>query len=137
MDLKQGVLHVRVREDWKPKGRRDRTVPIHPKVQATLELLPIGKFLFRGPKDGRLKETYALACLKRDQENLKLQNGDLHGFRRFFATRMLKAGVAVETVKQWGGCASLETMMRYLADVNVAESVQAMQEASKRMAEAS
>ena len=47
---------------------------------------------------------------------------------------MLRAGVDVETVRQWGGWKSLETMLRYLADVNVKDSVEAMEAAAKRLA---
>jgi hypothetical protein len=37
-------------------------------------------------------------------------------------------------VRQWGGWKSLETMLRYLADVNVTDSVQAMDTAVRRLA---
>jgi integrase len=82
-----------------------------------------------------MKQTYVLQCLKVDQERLKLPQVDLHGFRRYFATTMMQAGVPVETVRQWGGWQSLETMLRYLADVDVKDSVQAMELAAKKLAE--
>ena len=75
-----------------------------------------------------------MECLKRDQKKLGLPDGDLHGFRRFFVTTMMRAGVDAETVRQWGGWKSLETMLRYLADVNVADSVQAMEKAALKLA---
>lgn len=134
VDLDKRVVHVRVQEDWKPKGRRDRTVPVHPKVDAVLRSRPIGKWVFLGPRGGRLKETYALECLKADQRKLGMVPGDLHGLRRFFATTMMRAGVDAETVRQWGGWKSLETMLRYLADVNVKDSVEAMDKAVKTLA---
>jgi integrase len=134
VDFRQNVLHVRVQDEWKPKGRSDRTVPLHPKAQAALRSQPIGEYVFLGPRGGRLKETYVLECLKHDQEKLGLPQGDLHGFRRFFATTMMQAGVPVETVRQWGGWKSLETMLRYLADVDVRSSVAAMEQAVRRLA---
>jgi integrase len=78
-----------------------------------------------------------LACLKGDQSKLGLPEGDLHGFRRYFATSMMPSGVSVETVRQWGSWKSLETMLRYLADVRVEDSVQAMAEREKRQSAAS
>ena len=42
---------------------------------------------------------------------------------------MMQAGTSVETVRQWGGWKSLETMLRYLADGNPGEGVKAMQQA--------
>jgi integrase/recombinase XerD len=134
IDFGERLVHIRIRDDWKPKGKCDRAVPMHPKVEAVLRSCRVGEFVFRGPRGGKLKETYALECLKADQRALKLPEADLHGFRRFFATTMMRAGVDAETVRQWGGWKSLETMLRYLADVNVTDSVQAMDTAVRRLA---
>ncbi|MEI6234173.1 MAG: site-specific integrase [Planctomycetota bacterium] len=136
VDLEKRVLHVRVQEDWKPKGRADRTVPLHPRVEAVLKRQPIGMYAITSPGGGKLREQYTLKCLKEDQERLKLQKGDLHGFRRFFATTMMVNGVSPHTVMQWGGWKSMETMMRYLADVDVSESVIAMEKAVQKLATA-
>jgi integrase len=136
VDLEKRVLHIRVQEEWKPKGRRDRWVPLHPKVEAAIRGQPVGVNVFMGPNGGRLKENFTLYCLKKDQVKLKMPLGDLHAFRRFFATTMMKAGVNVESVRQWGGWKSLDTMLRYLADVDVKESVEAMDQAAKRLATA-
>ena len=103
------------------------------------ELLPVpslGQHVFLGPRSGRIKETYALECLKVDQEDLKMPLGDLHAFRRYFATTMMRAGVNVESVRQWGGWKSLDTMLRYLADVDVEESVKTMDQAVRNLASA-
>jgi len=134
VDLEKRVLFVRVQEEWKPKGRRDRVVPMHPRVEAAIRSRPVGVYVFVGPNGGRIKETYALECLKDDQEELGMTKGDLHAFRRYFATSMMKAGVSVESVRQWGGWKSLDTMLRYLADIDVKESVEAMDQAAKRLA---
>lgn len=136
LDFTQKVIHIRMREDWKPKGRADRMVPMHPKVEAILKAQPVGMYVFSGGQGGRVKENFALKCLKTDQGKLSLPTCDLHGFRRFFATSMLKAGVNVDTVRQWGGWKSLETMLRYLADVDVKDSVKAMETAAKQLATA-
>jgi len=134
VDFKAQVINIRVQEEWKPKGRRDRAIPMHPKVESTLKTLRVGQYVVSGSRGGRLKETWCLQCLKTDQEKLKLPVGDLHGFRRFFATTMMKAGVDTNTVREWGGWKSLETMLRYLADGTAAEGVQAMKAAAQRLA---
>ena len=36
VDFNRKVITIRVQENWKPKGRRDRTVPMHPKVETVL-----------------------------------------------------------------------------------------------------
>lgn len=134
VDLAQRLIKIRIREEWMPKGRADRTVPMHPKVEAVIGARPIGTHVFRGPRGGVVKESYSLICLKRDQKKLKLPEGDLHAFRRFFATTMLRAGVDVETVRQWGGWQTLDTMLRYLADLQDEESVKLMEAAVKKLA---
>ena len=133
VDLPKRLIHVRVREDWKPKGRTDRTVPMHPKVEAVVRSQPVGGFLFSGPRGGKLKENFVLKCLRRDQRDLGLAEGDLHGLRRFFATQMMRAGVDAEMVRQWGGWKSLETMMRYLEDVKAEDSVEVMDRVAERL----
>jgi hypothetical protein len=54
----------------------------------------------------------------------------------FPSDRYGEVEIPVETVRQWGGWKSLETMLRYLADVNVKDSVNAMKQAAKRLATA-
>jgi len=81
-----------------------------------------------------LKQQHCLDALKKDQETLKLVIGDLHGFRRFFATEMMLAGVDVDTVRQWGEWKSLETMLRYLAEIRQADSLKVMGEAILKLA---
>jgi integrase len=134
VDFDQHVIRVRVQDEWKPKGRRDRVVPMHPKVEAVLRMNKIGQYVFTGKQGRSLKETWCLSALKTDQRKLGLPECDLHGFRRFFATTMMKAGVDTNTVRQWGGWQSLETMLRYLADSNPAEGVKAMYQAAERLA---
>ncbi|MCY3019132.1 MAG: tyrosine-type recombinase/integrase [Planctomycetota bacterium] len=135
VDLKARVLHVRVREDWRPKDKRDRIVPIFPKVEAVLRQQRVGEFVFTGPRGGRLTESHVLEFLHADQRKLGLPEKDVHGFRRFFATHMMtKCKVDAETVRQWGGWKSLETMLRYLADVDVKDTVAAMEQAVRQLA---
>jgi integrase/recombinase XerD len=136
VDLKQKVLHIRVREDWRPKGKRDRIVPLHPKVEAVLKQRSLGEYVFTESNGKQIVKSTALRVLQKEQGKLGLEKGDLHGFRRFFATTMLQAGVNINTVRQWGGWRNVETLMRYLADSSVEDSVKAMEAASKRLASA-
>jgi integrase len=130
VDFERRLIHIRVQESWKPKGRRDRFVPMHPKVEAILKGQPLGATVFVSPRRGQqLSKTVTLNALQADQGKLGLEMGDQHGFRRFFATTMIRSRVDVETVRQWGGWKSLQTMLRYLAEVNVNDSVAAMDRA--------
>jgi integrase len=134
VDQSKGLIHVRVRDDWRPKGKADRSIPMHPKVAAIIKNRSIGPYVFCGPNGGKLKEAHCLEALKSDQRKLGMTESDLHGLRRFFATEMLRVGVDLETVRQWGGWKTLETMLRYLADVTEGRSVKVMEEAAAKLA---
>lgn len=83
-------------------------LPVNSRVAAIIKSCPVGKYLFTGPRGGKLKQVHCLQ-MKDDQTKLNLTVSDPHSFRRFFATEMLRVGVDVETVRQWGGWKSLET----------------------------
>ena len=80
IDLKANLIHIRVREDWKPKGRRDRSLPMHPKVREVILSRPVGKYVFLGPQGGRLKENYTLECFKEDRDRLGIHRDTLHTY---------------------------------------------------------
>jgi len=133
VDFERRLIHIRVQESWKPKGKRDRVVPMYPTVEAVLRSLPIGPYVFASARGKQLMPRVSRRALKEDQIKLGMPAGDQHGFRRFFATTMIRNGVDVETVRQWGGWKSLNTMLRYLADVNASDSVNAMDQVFARM----
>jgi integrase len=78
VDLKENVFHIRVQEEWRSKEKRDRTVPMHPKVAEILQKQRIGEHVFYGPHGGRIKESFCLQSLKRDRRKLGVVENDLH-----------------------------------------------------------
>ena len=136
VDLERRLIHIRIQESWKPKGKRDRVIPMHPKVEAAIRSLPVRMYVFANRRSGcQLLRSSILRSLRKDQLKLGIEAGDLHAFRRFFATMMIRNGVDAETVRQWGGWKSFNTMLRYLADVRATDSVKAMDEAASRLEE--
>lgn len=113
VDLGKGMIHIRAREDWRPKGRRDRSVPLHPRVKAVLASRSVGEFVFTGPEGGGLKENYLLACFKRDRKALGIGKGTLHTFRHFFISMCAANGVPPTTCMSWVGHRDLDTLLHY------------------------
>ena len=107
---------------------------MHPKVAKVICAQPVGGMVFSGERGGNLTESRILLCLKRDQVKIGMPKGDVHAFRRFFATTMLRSGTDINTVREWGGWRTLETMQRYLADLTPTETTQAMKVAAARLA---
>ncbi|MHC5057169.1 MAG: tyrosine-type recombinase/integrase [Planctomycetota bacterium] len=103
VDLCNGLISIRVRDDWRPKGKRDRSIPIYPLVRGAIESRPLGEFVFLGPLGGRLTESNTLKCLKEDREKLEIAQGVLHSFRHFFVSMCAQSGVAIFTCMSWVG----------------------------------
>jgi integrase len=104
VDFEQGVIRVRIRADWTPKGRRDRTIPMHPRVRQAMSALKPDDFFFTGPHGGRVKENYTLDCFKADRDKLGIKQGTLHTFRHFFVSLCASSGkVPLSTCMSWVG----------------------------------
>jgi integrase len=114
VDLKENVIHVCVREDWKPKGRCDRAIPMHPRVREVIISRPLGKFVFLGCMHGKLKENRTLECFKKDRDRLGIHKGTLHTFRHFFISMCASSGkVPLATCMAWVGHKDAETVWCY------------------------
>ena len=103
VDFERRLIHIRIQESWKPKGKRDRVVPMHPKVEAMLPGQRLGEYVFTNKRGKKLLARSTLRRLHSAQARIGMEGGDLHAFRRFFATTMIRNGVDAETVRQWGG----------------------------------
>jgi integrase len=122
----KGVIHIRAREGWQPKGRRNRIVPMHPEIRNILPQDRSTPYVFMGPRGGKLKETYCLHCFKADRKKLGIQNGTLHTFRHFFVSLCAARGVPMATCMSWVGHRDMDTVWRYY-HLHDSESQRAMQ----------
>ncbi len=113
VDFKNGMITIAVREDWHPKGRRSRSVPMHPFVRSAVEVRRVGEYVFMGPKGGRIKQNRTLECLKKDREKLGIHHGVLHSFRHFFVSFCAERGVPVLTCMAWVGHKDAEMVWHY------------------------
>ncbi|PQO41787.1 hypothetical protein C5Y96_00410 [Blastopirellula marina] len=109
------------------KGKRARSVPIHPELQEILKQLPRHRdgFVFHGPRGGRLKADTARVILKRDVleplvERFPTQEGDIgfihgrfHSFRHYFVSQCSAAGASEGQIKDWVGHQDSEMVALY------------------------
>jgi len=113
IDLMSGVLMVQ-----NGKGGKWRMIPIHERLRAILELVPIDERhgAVAGKKDGRaLRYTSLPHIFDRtivEAVDLKIT---AHQLRHTFATRLLWAGANIREIQQLLGHKSLATTQRYLA----------------------
>jgi len=99
------------------KGKRSRTVPVHPKLREALATLDRaqGGWVFRAPRGGRLRTRNVLQqFLDNVIEPLSEQfptpegeigfaDGVLHSFRHFFISQALLNGATEGEVREWVG----------------------------------
>ena len=110
VDLDRVVIHIRPKEDWRPKTGDIRIVPISTQLGDVFERLPHkAKWVFtaqlsrRYPKgDHHISERRLLEYLKRVLARLGLQ-GHLHTFRHTFISLALTSGTPEAVVREWVG----------------------------------
>ena len=110
IDYEQKLLHIRPKDEWKPKSGDQRKVPMTPKLIEMLQSLPrAGRWVFTAPvtrlhpQAGRqISERRALRALKRVLRHLE-RVGHLHTFRHTFISQALTSGVPEAVVRDWVG----------------------------------
>jgi len=121
VDFSSGVVHVRAKDDWRPKNGKDRIVPMHPRVWDALGALPkshrwvlTARASAKYPHgDHQISAVHLLEKLKRILRRLKIGEGGLHTFRHFFITHCANQGVPPTVVMKWVGHSDLRMIMRY------------------------
>lgn len=127
LDLDAGVLHVpderassrkkKLRSARTAKGKRGRTVPLHPALRQILQSTERQQdgFVFHGPRGGRLKQDTARNILRRDviapvskrfptpEGEIGFEHGRFHSFRHYFVSQCFAHGASEGEVKDWVG----------------------------------
>jgi integrase len=120
VDFDHGVIHIRAKEEWKPKTGDQRAIPLTLRVRTMLESRPRGsRWVFtsepsrRYPEGGhQVSERHLLVSLKRVLKKLGLV-GHLHTFRHAFISHALTQGIPEAIVRQWVGHVDPEVMKLY------------------------
>ncbi len=118
LNLNKHILTVR-----SGKGRKDRIIPIHPKLSKSLDLyltqrLPLENYaLFIGEQGKRLSKASFSNILKMylTLAGLKKKGFTAHSFRHSFATRLVELGTDIFTVQKLLGHSSLDATKIYIS----------------------
>ena len=115
IDSRRGVIHIH-----QGKGRKDRLVPLSPRVLVLLRQCwaarrPSGPFLFPGRRPGTHVSTRAVRdALRRARRDAGLTKRVYpHLLRHCFATHLLESGTDITIVQQLLGHRSLRTTLVY------------------------
>ncbi len=114
VDFDAGLVHVRIKEFWRPKDKADRAIPMTDRVRTMLRSKSRqGNRVFYTPRGRPVRERTLLAELRRLQEGAGISRGGLHTFRHYFVSRCAAAGVAPFTCMAWVGHADMRMVMHY------------------------
>lgn len=120
VDLNRRLLFVRLKEDWQPKTRRGRIIPMAGEALEVLRELPHrGTHVFttsRGRVWAPPRQPWCdLLDRIQAKEGVSLHGQvSLHTFRHTFATFCLMSGVDIKTVSEFLGHSSVKMTEKYL-----------------------
>jgi integrase/recombinase XerD len=121
VDFGQGVVHVRIKEwldeegrerHWSPKGRRERSIPMHPKLEPILRRQPRrGRYVFSNRQGGSLESTLSGRVTQfRKRTGFRVT---CHLLRHTFASHLVQKGVSLYVVGELLGHSGPEVMKIY------------------------
>jgi len=113
IDFKRNLITVRVRQDFQPKGREARGIPLHPDLKPVLKNVPhrSDRLVFATRSGGRLR--HFDRNFKRCCQKAGIDGASIHTLRHTCASHLVMAGVPLRTVQDILGHRDIETTMRY------------------------
>jgi len=115
VDFERRIITIRVKDEWEPKGRQAREIPIHDKIFPVLqrhkEVNGTCRWVF-SRKDG----SQIVGIYRRFQEIARkagMDKAKVHTFRHTFASYMVMSGVDLPTVQKLLGHKDITTTMIY------------------------
>jgi integrase len=137
VDFENNLLHVRAKDEWKPKDGDQRSVPMSARLRAMLELLPRpSRWVVTAPAtptypkgDHENLDRRSLRTLHRVLKRLGLK-GKIHTFRHAFLSQALIGGTPEALVRAWAGHVDWNILKLYTHIANT-DSQAAMRRLSK------
>ena len=132
IDFNQLTITVRNSKDFQSKSKRERIIPIHPKVVGILKgHFPLGvkaqnNLVFYRVDDIKLNENYVSKQFKKAVRDAKLNDGiHFHSLRHSFASALVQRNVSLYIVKQLMGHENISTTQIYshLKEENLTQAV--------------
>lgn len=115
-DLARGLLHVRCKDEWRPKGGHNRILPLVPEVATMLGerhlQYPATRYIFETAR-GRPWRWNLLRSLRRIAGRAGIDQCTIHDLRRTFLSHLQDVGVPLAVAKHLAGHSSERTTMRH------------------------
>jgi len=120
IDFSQEVIIIKNSDEFSTKNKRERIIPIHPKVKTILKnRFPIGErqqndFVFNRLEGVKLNESYISKQFKKAVRSAKLNDEiHFHSLRHSFASALVQRDVSLYAVKELLGHENIKTTQIY------------------------
>ena len=114
IDLKSSHLNVRVKKFWKPKGNRERQIPLHSSVYSILQNKQrISHWVFSDAKGEQIKIHSLQTNFRRHLKKLGICNASLHTWRHSFASYFIMRTGNMRALQLLLGHGSIKTTEIY------------------------
>ena len=113
VDWNEKVLHIRIKEDWSPKGG-ERKIPMNDTVRTILGNVPKKiNWVFTTKTGSQVRQQGTWTAFKLACRRAGIENATLHTLRHTFASHLIMAGVDLATVSKLLGHKDISTTMIY------------------------
>ena len=111
----QNTILVRAKKNWQPKGRRPRSVPLHPDLIPYLDALPTVSGWMFAHADGRQRQYSGVkANFSRLLKRLDIGNASLKTWRHTFGTHLVRTTGDVKAAQEILGHQDIRHTMVYV-----------------------
>ena len=113
VDWNEKVIHIRIKEDWSPKGG-ERKIPMNNTIISIIKSLPRREnFIFTSKIGSQVRQQSTWTAFKLACRKAGIENATLHSLRHTFASHLVMAGVDLATVSKLLGHKDISTTMIY------------------------
>jgi integrase len=114
IDFENKVIKIRNKEGFTTKSGKNRTIPMHPKVEGILrKRREKTGYIFSYSTGNPHHRNKWNDSLRRILKKENIQHASIHTFRHTFATRFLESGGSLRQLQEILGHANIETTMIY------------------------
>ena len=118
IDWNEKVIHIRIKEDWSPKGG-ERKIPMNDAALSILKGIMPGStqkhlgWVFTTKTGSQVRQQGTWSAFKLACRRAGIENATLHSLRHTFASHLVMAGVDLATVSKLLGHKDISTTMIY------------------------
>jgi len=131
LDDSQNLLTTKISDDYTTKSKRERKIPIHPKIRAIFQRLKFDttnskELIFSDYSGKRYNENFVSKQFKKSLRAAKLDDKlNLKALRHSFCSNLVQKGVSLYVVKELAGHQSIVTSQGYshLTTQNLSDAV--------------